>query len=76
MKVLISVFQVGLMVMVVLFSFGILEVVSYRTVNKDLVFTRFLKPNWPESKIMREVELMDLYHEKHWTIRFVSPWGP
>jgi len=83
MKVLISVFQMFVMVMVVLFSVGILEVVSYYTVNEPLAEDRFQISDWEythyESRAKRKrvlvvVEQKDFYHEQHWTIRYTRPY--
>jgi len=50
MKVLISLFQVFVMVLVVLFSIGVLEVVSYRTVNEPLA--KSIRQSWSYSRLM------------------------
>ena len=70
MKVLISVFQVGLAVMVVLFSIGALEIVSYRTINefKWKLDTGISFPKWAGAQ--RD---FPLYTEEHWTIRVTTP---
>jgi len=75
MKVLISLFQVLVMVLVVLFVIGVLEVVSYRTVNKPLALDSLNYPKrWSEKDILQEFDAVDFYHEHHWTIRYTHPY--
>jgi len=70
MKVLISLFQVFVMVLVVLFSIGAIEVVSYRTFNEPL--RKSIRQSF---SFRREVALSsDLFHFQHWTIRYTRPY--
>ena len=69
MKVLISIFQVFVMVMVVLFSIGALEIVSYRTVNKPLVYSYFHNEFEPSE---HEAVSPDFFQMQHWKIVWAS----
>lgn len=76
MKVLSSVFQGFVMVLVVLFSLGALEVVSYRTINRPLAQVVF-KPFYGDLKdwqIMNKASGVDFLQEVHWTIRVTRPY--
>lgn len=69
MKVLSSVFQVFVMVLVVLFSIGALEVVSYRTINKPLAQAYY---NNEFESYEHEAISTDLFQVKHWKIVLAS----
>jgi len=71
MKGLISVFQVFVMVLVVLFAIGVLEVVSYRTFNEPLAKSIYY--SWEPSHMVGAFS-SDLFHIQHWTIRFTRPY--
>ncbi len=73
MKVLISIFQVLVMVLVVLFVIGVLEVVSYRTVNKPLA-QDFISGDLRQSEMIAIQNNMAILQEEHWTIRVTTPW--
>ncbi len=72
MKVLISVFQVFVMVLVVLFSIGTIEVVSYRTVNiplaRDIIHNFFIS----EVELAKSAMKIDLFQNQQWSIRFIN----
>ena len=74
MKVLISVFQVFVMVLVVLFSIGAIEVVSYRTVNIPLARDIMHNPRISEEKLAEIATKIDLFQNQHWSIRFNRPY--
>ena len=69
MKVLISLFQVFVMVLVVLFGIGALEVVSYRTVNKPLAYSYNHNEFEPGE---HEAASPDLFQMQHWQIVWAS----
>ncbi len=69
MKVLISIFQVFLMIMVGLFLIGALEIVSYSTVNKPLAY-RYLNDQLEEYE--EEFISTGLFKAQHWTIQLTN----
>ena len=73
MKALISLFQMFGMVLVVLFSIGALEIVSYRTVNKPLA-QDFDSGDLRRSEMLAIGKNMAILQEDHWTIRFTRPY--
>lgn len=81
MKVLISVFQGFVMVMVILFSIGAIEVVSYQTINKP-VARAFSESEgqrdwWLDSasinSTLKKASSVSLLIEEHWILRFARP---
>ena len=69
MKVLTSAFQVFLMVMMGLFAFGAIEVVSYQTLNKPLV-SRSINDEFDEYEHLISKEVFQV---EHWTIQVALP---